>query len=95
LIAGAGEIQVFLLKFQVLPGNLQPPTTATQFDIIPRHLGQHAEHHIVASLHRCLPLRIRSFERAALAAEQINFPGRVETDVVNAVFEGKVRGQRQ
>ena len=95
LKAGACEFQSFLLQFEILARDFQSVLTAPQFDIIPRHLGQQAQHRIVAGLHRSLPFRGGRFECAALAAEKVDFPRGVEAGLINVVFEGEVRRQGQ
>ncbi len=95
LKAGAREFHRFLFKAYVVPCDFQSLLAASQFDIVPCHLGQQTHHRIVASLDRALPFRRGSFERAALAAEQVDFPRSVEAGLINVVLERKVRRQRQ
>ena len=70
------------MRRDVFAGDGQPLLEAADLDVIARHFREHTHEHVAAVFFHGGELRVRRFERAALAAEHVDLPSRVEMRVV-------------
>jgi hypothetical protein len=80
--------QGFFLRFDVLVGDGQPFLVAAQVNVIACDLTEQRHQNITLAKFGRGQLRLGRFDRAAFAAEHVNFPRRIETRLIEIVFKG-------
>jgi len=77
-----GQREPIALDGQILLRHRQLPLGAAQLDVVARHFGEQGQGDIAAILHRRLIGSLGGFDGAALATEEVDFPGGIEAYLV-------------
>src|SRR5262249_29874246 len=87
LRSNLGEVQRILLELDVLIRDVQALLKSPQLGVIPCDLCQQADERVAARLADCSNVSGCSFQRASPSAKEIDFPTRVEPELVDTRFE--------
>ncbi len=82
--------QRFFLRVDVLAGDGQPCLIAAQVNIIARDFAEQRDQNIALAKFGGGQLRLGRFDRAAFAAEHVNFPRRIEARLIDIVFKRRL-----
>ena len=87
----AGEGESVLLGFDVFVGDVQAALKAAQVDVIAGDLAEQCEQHIAAAEFGSGDFGLAGLDRAACPAEHVDFPGGIESRLINVVLERNAR----
>ena len=91
----AGQVQNFLLDLDVLTRDGEALLVAARADVIPRDFRQQRDQHVALAVFRSANFSIGGFHRPPGAAENVEFPGGIETGVVKIVIQSRAGRQRR
>ena len=79
------DVEHAALRFEILLGEREPRLRGAHVDIAQRDVAEQCHEHVAKVRFAGAELRIGGFERAALAAEQIELPARIQARAVDLV----------